>query len=107
MLPITANDLKTRGVAAIEASLSEQSAAMIPVRGKDRLVVMNLDHYNYLRECEFEAALAQSRADIEAGRFVRESALAHVNRLMGRTSQRHSTPATSARSGRREDRWPP
>jgi PHD/YefM family antitoxin component YafN of YafNO toxin-antitoxin module len=93
MLPITANDLKTKGVAAIEATLSEQSEAMISVRGKDRFVVMKVDHYNYLRECELEAALAQSRGDIEAGRFVRESAQAHVDRIMGRTNQSNSTPA--------------
>jgi hypothetical protein len=94
MLPITANDLKTKGVAAIEAALSERSEAMISVRGKDRFVVMNVDHYNYLRECELEAAFAQSRADIEAGRFVRESAQAHVNRIMGRTNQSNSRLAS-------------
>ena len=94
MLSITANDLKTKGVAVIEAALSGQSEAMISVRGKDRFVVMNVDHYNYLRECELEAALAQSRADIAAGRFVRESAQAHVDRNTGRTKQRSSTPAS-------------
>lgn len=93
MLPITANDLKTKGVAAIETALSERSEALISVRGKDRFVVMTIDHYNHLRECELEAALAQSRADIEAGRFIRESAQAHVDRIMGRTRQSESTSA--------------
>jgi len=87
MIAITANDLKTKGIAAIEASLDEQTEAMISVRGKDRFVVMDVAHYNYLRECELEAALAQSEADLMAGRFVQESAQAHVNRVMGRAAE--------------------
>jgi PHD/YefM family antitoxin component YafN of YafNO toxin-antitoxin module len=92
VFPITANDLKTKGVAAIESMLSEQSEAMISVRGKDRFVVMDVAHYNYLRECELEAALAQSRADVAAGRFVVESPQAHVDRILGRTKQKTATP---------------
>ena len=94
MQPITANDLKTKGIAAIESTLAEQSEAMISVRGKDRFVVMEVEHYNYLRECELEAALAQSRADIAAGRFVIESPQAHVDRILGRAKKSVSTPLT-------------
>ena len=94
MQPITANDLKTKGITAIESTLAEQSEAMISVRGKDRFVVMDVEHYNYLRECELEAALAQSRADIAAGRFVRESPQAHVDRILGRAKKSVSTPLT-------------
>ena len=81
MAHISANDLKTKGVAAIEAMLVEHSEAIVSVRGKDRFVVMELAQYNYLRECELEAALAETRADMAAGRFVQESAEAHVARL--------------------------
>jgi len=42
---------------------------------------MDLAHYHHLRECELDAALAQTRADLAAGRFVQESAQAHVARL--------------------------
>ena len=94
MQPITANDLKTKGITAIESTLAGQSEAMISVRGKDRFVVMDVEHYNYLRECELEAALAQSRADIAAGRFVRESPQAHVDRILGRAKKSVSTPLT-------------
>ena len=94
MQPITANDLKTKGIAAIESTLAEQSEAIISVRGKDRFVVMDVAHYNYLRECELETALAQSRADIAAGRFVRESPQAHVDRVLGRAKKSVSTPLT-------------
>ena len=81
MSQLTANDLKTRGVAAIESLLATQPEAMISVRGKERFVVMDVAHYHYLRECELDAALAQSRADVSAGRFVVESAKAHMDRL--------------------------
>ena len=77
MLAIAANDLKTRGIAAIEACLAQQNEAVISVRGKQRYVVMPLEHYNFLRECELDAAVAQSRADIAAGRFRVQTAQEH------------------------------
>lgn len=81
MSSLTANDLKTKGVAAIEAVLADRPEAIVSVRGKDRFVVMEIAQYHYLRECELEAALAETRADVEAGRFVKESAAAHVKRV--------------------------
>jgi hypothetical protein len=81
MSSISANDLKTKGISAIEAELAHQPEAMISVRGKDRFVVMDIAHYHYLRECELDAALAETRADLAAGRFVKESAEAHLARL--------------------------
>lgn len=81
MSSLTANDLKTKGIAAIEASLAHQPEATISVRGKDRFVVMDLAHYHYLRECELDAALAQSQADLAAGRYVAEPAAAHMARV--------------------------
>ncbi|MCQ8181393.1 type II toxin-antitoxin system Phd/YefM family antitoxin [Methylomonas sp. SURF-1] len=81
MSHISANDLKTKGIAAIEAALSESPEAIVSVRGKDKFVVMDLAHYHYLRECELDAALAEARADMAAGRFVQESAEAHLARL--------------------------
>lgn len=81
MSQLTANDLKTRGVAAIESLLATQPEAMISVRGKERYVVMEVAQYHYLRECELDAALAQSQADLAAGRFVVESPQAHMDRM--------------------------
>ena len=78
---LSANDLKVKGVAAIEAALADQPEAIVSVRGKDRFVVMDIAHYHYLRECELDAALAESRADLAAGRYVDESADAHMARL--------------------------
>lgn len=81
MSSLTANDLKTRGIAAIEAVLADRPEAIVSVRGKDRFVVMDIAQYHYLRECELEAALAETHADVVAGRFVKESAAAHVKRV--------------------------
>ena len=81
MPTLTANDLKTRGVVAIEELLTTQPEAMISVRGKERFVVMDVAHYHYLRECELDAALAHSQADMAAGRYVQQSAEKHMARL--------------------------
>lgn len=81
MSHLSANDLKTRGVAAIEAMLEQYSEAIVSVRGKERFVVMDIAQYHYLRECELEAALAQTRADLAAGKFVKDTPAAHVARI--------------------------
>ncbi len=81
MSNLTANDLKTRGIAAIEAVLADRPEAIVSVRGKDRFVVMDIAQYHYLRECELEAALAETHTDVAAGRFVKESASDHVKRV--------------------------
>ncbi|MEQ1582886.1 MAG: type II toxin-antitoxin system Phd/YefM family antitoxin [Candidatus Nitrotoga sp.] len=81
MSHLTANDLKTKGVAAIESVLAEHSEAIVSVRGKKRFVVMDIAQYHYLRECELEVALAEARADLAAERFVQESSEEHVARV--------------------------
>ena len=78
MSHLTANDLKTKGVAAIKSVLAEHSEAIVSVRGKERFVVMDIAQYHYLRECEMEVALAETRADLAEGRFVQESPEEHV-----------------------------
>ena len=99
MSDLTANDLKTRGVAAIEEMLAQKPEAMISVRGKQRFVVMEVAQYHYLRECELDAALAESRADEAAGSYVTESAKAHMERLDKLLEQQ--SPATPAKAAKR------
>jgi len=81
MNSITDDELKAEGVSAIAEALTHAPEAMVSVRGKDRFVVMDIEHYHYLRECELTATLAESRADIAAVRFVKESVDAHMKRL--------------------------
>lgn len=54
---------------------------MSSVRGKKHFVVIPLEQFQYLRECELEAALAQSKADLADGRFVVSSPDEHLERL--------------------------
>ncbi|MDO9148393.1 MAG: hypothetical protein Q7U52_12175 [Hydrogenophaga sp.] len=51
------------------------------MRGKDRFVVMDVAPYHCLRECELEAALAQSKTDVAAGRALKETAVEHMARM--------------------------
>lgn len=81
MNTISANDLKTKGVGAIEKALADQPEASVTVRGQMKYVVMSHEQYVHLRECELEAALAESKADLDAGRFVKESVEKHIKRL--------------------------
>lgn len=81
MSHLTANDLKTKGIAAIESVLAEHTEAIVSVRGKERFVVMDIAQYHYLRECELEAALAETRADLAAGRFTASSPEEHLARV--------------------------
>ncbi|MGV3527073.1 MAG: type II toxin-antitoxin system Phd/YefM family antitoxin [Candidatus Sericytochromatia bacterium] len=66
MAHISAQELRTKGIGAIEAALSGQPEAIVSVRGKDRFVVMEMARYHYLRECELEAALAETAASPNA-----------------------------------------
>ncbi len=80
-MSITANELKTKGVSIIENNLDDADELIITVRGKESYVVMNMKHYNYLRECELDAALHQAKADVDAGEFVIESVNDHIKRI--------------------------
>lgn len=81
MKTISANELKIKGIASLEAALAEQEEAIISVRGKDRYVVMDMATYNRLRVCELEAALYQAEREIAEGKGIEESVDEHLARL--------------------------
>ena len=81
MSDITANDLKTRGVTALETALDHVDEAVISVCGKPRYVVMDIAHYERLREAEIYAAWQESRAAVTRGDYVIETAEEHIARL--------------------------
>ncbi len=78
---ITANELKIKGIASIQARLAKEQEAAITVRGKKKYVVMETSHYQYLRECELEAALFEAQADLKGNNFVIESVTDHLARI--------------------------
>ncbi|RUM71335.1 MAG: prevent-host-death protein [Sulfurovum sp.] len=64
---IPANDLKIKGVSIIETMLEKLDEVLISIRGKNRFVVVDMQRYNYLRECELEKALRDAQEDIANG----------------------------------------
>ncbi|QEN09831.1 type II toxin-antitoxin system Phd/YefM family antitoxin [Oceanispirochaeta crateris] len=78
---ITANDLKVKGVSILDQAISASSEAIITVRGKSKYVVLSMDEYNRLRECELEAALMEARNDFEAGNYHVGTVEEHINRI--------------------------
>jgi hypothetical protein len=81
MVTIAANDLKTKGIKALEDTLRKQSQVSLSVRGQIKYIVMSQDYYNYLRECELEAAFAESKAKLRSGDFVKETIAEHLKVL--------------------------
>jgi len=81
MAAVTANDLKTRGVSALEEALSKADQAVISVRGMPRYVALRIEDYDRLREAEVYAAWQEARADVEAGRYAAETVDVHMARL--------------------------
>ncbi|PKL38318.1 MAG: prevent-host-death protein [Spirochaetae bacterium HGW-Spirochaetae-1] len=80
-LTITANDLKTKGISILNEETSEGDEVIITVRGKNKYVILPMEKYNYLRECELEAALHESRKDIKEGKVFKESVEKHIKRI--------------------------
>lgn len=78
---LAANDLKTKGISAVEARLKVDEEVVISVRGQDRYVIMDLEKYNKLREYELAMAVQEAKADVAAGRFVTESVADHMRRV--------------------------
>ncbi len=81
---INANELKKRGVSAIETALLHDSDVAISVKGQTRFVVVNLDYFQQLREYELEKAVRDAKEDLAAGRFVVETAAQHKERIMAK-----------------------
>ena len=78
---ITANELKTKGVTILDAETSDGTEVIITVRGKSKYVVLPIEKYNYLRECELDTALMETRKDIKNGKFLKESVEKHIKRI--------------------------
>lgn len=78
---ITANDLKTKGISILDRETKGESEVIVSVRGKNKYVVVPIEKYNYLRECELEAALRAVKRDLKDGKFTKESIEKHIKKL--------------------------
>ena len=81
MPTITANDIKRRGVTSIAEILETSQEATISVRGKKKYVVMSIQQYQHMRECELEAAILEAREDHKAGRISDKTIQEHIASL--------------------------
>jgi len=81
MIQITANELKTKGVSVLNEETSDGNEVIITVRGKSKFIVLPIEKYNYLRECELETALLEAKKDIKEGRYTKESVDKHIKRI--------------------------
>lgn len=81
MTNITANELKTKGIAHLEKALHDNLEVGITIRGRERYVVVDIDRYNYLRECELETALIETRRDIKNKKTYTETVQQHIKRI--------------------------
>ncbi len=84
MNTLTANELKTRGISAVEDRLKHDNEVVISVRGEQRYVVMGIEQYNHLRELELATAVAEAKADYAAGRYTTETVAEHMQRVTGK-----------------------
>ena len=78
---LSANDLKTKGVSAINSIIREKEEALITIRGKNTYVVMPIERYNYYRECELDSAIMETGRDLKEGKYITESITEHIKRI--------------------------
>jgi prevent-host-death family protein len=81
MVYVSANDLKKKGVSLLDDVIGEEGEVIITVRGKSKYVVIDMDVYNRYREFELEAALAETKKDLEEGNVIEESVEDHIKRI--------------------------
>lgn len=80
-MTIAANELKTKGVSILETMLDKLDEVLISVRGKNKYVVVDMERYNYLRECELLQVLNETKEDIANGNFDTKSVSEHIKEL--------------------------
>ena len=82
MTSISANELKIKGVSAVENILRNEGEAVITVRGKQKYVIVDFKKYSKMREYELEVALLEARADVANGRVKKESVIEHMKLIV-------------------------
>ena len=82
---ISANDLKVKGIKAIETELADKEEAVITLRGKPKFVVIDIERYDEIRAYELDLAYEEIKKEINEGRAKRikseEELNAHIESL--------------------------
>ncbi|MHC4873962.1 MAG: type II toxin-antitoxin system Phd/YefM family antitoxin [Planctomycetota bacterium] len=58
---ISSDQLKQKGISVIESSMNDCQEVPLTVNGSEKYVVMTMERYNFLRECELDVALIESK----------------------------------------------
>ncbi|MEP7323353.1 MAG: prevent-host-death protein [Saprospiraceae bacterium] len=66
---ITANELKIKGIKAIEKGLKENKEVAISVRGKAKYVAMTIEQFEFMRQNELDLTYSQVMNDIKEGKY--------------------------------------
>jgi len=78
---ISANDLKVKGISAIEELVPANDGVVITVRGKEKFVILAIEEYNLLREYELEAAIQETKREFAEGKIKIGSVAEHIERI--------------------------
>lgn len=78
---ITANDLKVKGISAIDEIVLDTNGVVITVRGVEKYIILPIEDYNQLREMELDYAIQESKKDIEEGNYFSGSIEEHMKRV--------------------------
>lgn len=66
---LSIQDLKRTGLSKIKQMFNNEPDIIIQDRGRDACVLVELEHYNFLRECELEMALNLAKKNIKSGKY--------------------------------------
>lgn len=66
---ITANELKTKGIKAIDQGLKGRKETAISVRGQIKYVVMTVEQFDTMREAELEIAYQEMKKDLKNKKY--------------------------------------
>jgi prevent-host-death family protein len=78
---ITANDLKVKGITAIDELVVDSNEVVITVRGKQKYVILPIEEYNQLREFELDVAIREAQKEYSDGNYFTGSIEEHLNRV--------------------------
>jgi hypothetical protein len=79
---VTANEVKTKGVAFFGKMLEKADELVINVRGKNKYVVLDIERYNEFRQNELDLAHMKVMQDIKEGRYKVQTAAEYTKELM-------------------------
>lgn len=82
---LSLQELKRTGLAKLKQMFKSEPDILIQERGKDACVLVDLDYYNHLKNCELEIALIKAKQDIANGKFTTgvKSHIEHMENTLG------------------------